>query len=123
MTRLTKADNFMFFKDSATGLVFAGEGAFLYPENMKIMVQPTVTVAMVDEMHVEKGVCVTFNYCDHDHSFYVGKPEEIPKLLQALWPGRTPTINVTPEYYGYLMGVKHQAYLDSWSRNPDRMGS
>jgi hypothetical protein len=123
MTKLTKADDFMFFKDSATGLVFAGQGAFLYPDNMKIMVQPTVTVAMTDELHVEKGVYVTFSYCEHDHNFYVGKPEEIPKLLKALWEGRESKIVVEPDYYGYLMGVKHQAHLDSWSRSPDRMGS
>lgn len=122
-TKLTKADNFLFFRDSKNGLVFAGEGAFLYENNFGIMLQPTVVPALSEELDAEKGVFVTFNYCEHDHNFYIAQPEEIPKLLKALHPGRESSIVVTPEYYDYLMGIKRQAYEDSWARSPDRMGS
>lgn len=122
-TKLSKPDNYLFFKDSVLGLVFAGEGAFLHEDNFPIMLGPNVGLALVEDLIVEEGVFVTFIYCDHEHNFYVPQPEDIPKLLKAMHPGRECSIVVAPEYYDYLMGIKHQANLDSWARNPDRMGS
>lgn len=117
-TKVNKTGGFVFLKDEVSGLVFAGEGAYLSEDRFQVMFQPTVALTTNEEMTVEKAVRVSYIWCEHEHSLYVQEPEKILDLLKAVHPGREAIIVIDPEYYSLLMADRHQAYLDRWSSSP-----
>jgi len=103
----------VWFRDKKSGMVFPGDGAFVDVHDPSFLfrggeVELAASVDL-DVIYIQKGICVSWIYCDHPQRYYAPSYEGIKLLTKLIGEGREFSIEISPGYLDLLIEMYQHA--------------
>jgi hypothetical protein len=97
-------EEYFLYTHKETGLMIVAQGPLLFDDWCDIFTKDVSATERT--LKIEKGVCVTYQYCDCEHRLFVDQDRKIFDLLSLVNPALTPHIQIDPEYFKDLLEFK-----------------